>query len=487
MARLHVTASAGAARAARWTAAAVTLVVGLTLAASAEARGPASLAGVAKGLLNAVVNISTSQTVSGSRGVPGDRETVPFGDFFDEFLDRRNRGRSAPRRVESLGSGFVIDPAGLIVTNYHVIEGADEINTIFTDGSQLTASVVGHDPETDLALLRVNPSKPLTSVHFGRSDDLQIGDWVMAVGNPFGLGGTVTIGILSARNRDIDSGPFDDYLQTDAAVNRGNSGGPLFNMDGEVVGVNTAIISPNGGSIGISFAVPSEIVSAVVDQLKQYGHARRGWLGVKIQEVDADIAEALGLEGATGAMVTSVTEDSPAAAAGILTGDVVLSFNGRAVAEMRQLPRLVAETPVGDSVTLEVLRDGSRKTFDVVIGQLDENDVVPVSAVVDKGKEESAHSLGLSLAIITGSLRRQFSLADDAEGVVVTDVQNPSAASEKGVKPGDVILEVGEEKVTTPQEVESRIAEMKSEGRRRALILLDQGNGELHFIAVTIE
>ncbi|MEP2117942.1 MAG: trypsin-like peptidase domain-containing protein, partial [Bauldia litoralis] len=280
------------------------MVVGLGLViasqAPASARGPESVADIAEELLDAVVNISTSQTVSGSRNVPAPSmpDGSPFQDFFDEFFDQRqdeDRGSARPRRVQSLGSGFVIDSSGVIITNNHVIDGADEITVNFADGSKLTATLVGRDEKTDLAVLKVEPEEPLTALEFGDSEVLRVGDWVMAIGNPFGLGGTVTVGIVSARNRDINSGPYDNFIQTDASINRGNSGGPLFDMEGRVIGINTAIISPTGGSIGIGFAVPSSTAVNVIQQLRDFGETRRGWLGVRIQEVTDDIAEGLSM------------------------------------------------------------------------------------------------------------------------------------------------------------------------------------------------
>jgi len=320
---------------------------------AAEARGaPDSFADLAARLLPAVVNVSTSQTVQ-QRQQSGPEMPMfppgsPFEQFFKDFFNRQrppgNRNESQPRaperRAQSLGSGFVIDPEGLIVTNNHVIDGADEISITLQDNTTLKASVVGRDESTDLALLRVKPDKPLPYVEFGDSDAARVGDWVLAIGNPFGLGGSVTAGIVSARGRDINSGPYDDFIQTDAAINRGNSGGPLFNMDGKVVGINTAIYSPSGGSIGIGFSIPSKLAQNVVNQLRNYGQARRGWLGVRIQQVTPEIAESLGLKEPTGAMIAGVNEGGPADKAKIRNGDIVLKFNGQEVKNMSALPRI---------------------------------------------------------------------------------------------------------------------------------------------------
>ncbi len=354
-------------------------LIALPFAAQAQ-KGPQSVSGVADKLIDAVVNISTSQTVKGPQGVPLPRvpKGSPFEEFFEEFFNRRgggNRGNS-DRKVSSLGSGFVINgKEGLIVTNHHVIEGADEIIVNFHDGSKLKVDkVLGKDTKTDLALLKVTPKTPLKEVKFGSSEGMKVGDWVMAIGNPFGLGGSVTVGIISAKQRDIQSGPYDDFLQTDAAINKGNSGGPLFNMDGDVIGVNTAIISPTGGSIGIGFAVPSDTASVVIDQLREFGETRRGWLGVKIQTVTEELAETLGVRENTGALVASVTPDSPAQKGGVQAGDVIMKFNGKDVSTMRGLPRFVAQTPIGKAVELEVLRKGQRLKLNVTVGRLSEDE-----------------------------------------------------------------------------------------------------------------
>ncbi len=298
----------------------------------------------------------------------------PFRDFFEDlFKDQPGGGDGDPstptRKVNSLGSGFVVDPAGIIITNNHVIEDADEIEVNLSDGSKLKAELKGRDGKTDLAVLKVKPPHPLTAVTFGNSDSIRVGDWVMAIGNPFGLGGSVTLGIVSARNRNINSGPYDDFIQTDAAINRGNSGGPLFNMAGEVVGINTAIISPSGGSIGIGFSIPSNTARRVIDQLVAFGETRRGWLGVKIQEVTDDLAKSLKLDMARGALVADVTPTGPAEKAGIKPGDVVVKFDNKPVHEMRDLPRIVADTPVGTKVAIEVLRKGNPMTFTVELGR----------------------------------------------------------------------------------------------------------------------
>src|SRR5262245_52196152 len=354
-----------------------------TFSGDALARGPDNIADVAERVIDAVVNISTSQKVEVRRGqMPQVPQDSPLDELFKEFFkNRRGQGGDqdsdntpSTRRVNSLGSGFVIDAQGIVVTNNHVISEADEVTVIFNDGSRLKAEVIGRDTKVDLALLKVKPDKPLKFVKFGDSEKLRLGEWVVAIGNPFSLGGTVTAGIISARNRDINSGPYDNYIQTDAAINRGNSGGPLFNLDGDVIGVNTAIISPSGGSIGIGFAVPSKTALAVIDQLQNFGETRRGWLGVRIQQVTDEIAESLGIKPARGALVAGVDEKGPARPAGIEPGDVIVKFDGKEIKEMRDLPRVVADTPVGKEVPVQVIRKGKEETKTVTLGRLEDGE-----------------------------------------------------------------------------------------------------------------
>jgi serine protease Do len=461
------------------------------IATPSLARGPESVADVAEGLQDAVVNISTTQTLKGSTesapGSPGPKGS-PFEEFFDDFFDDDEQG--LPRKVSSLGSGFVIDPSGLVVTNNHVIEGADEIIINFTDGTKLKViKILGHDPKTDLALLKVEPKKPLKAVTFGDSGRMRVGDWVMAIGNPFGLGGSVTVGIISATKRDINAGPYDDFLQTDAAINRGNSGGPLFNMDGQVIGVNTAIISPSGGSIGIGFAVPSNSAVQVIDQLKQYGETRRGWLGVQVQNVTEEIATSLGLPEPKGALVAKVTPASPAAVAGIEPSDVILKFDGQAIDNMRSLPRAVASTTIGKSVAVELLRKGKPMDLNVTIGRLPEEEDAEDAAKSDdepapSPEPEHEDLLGLSIAPLTDELRKRYGIGQSIEGVVITEVKPNSPAAQKDVKAGDVIVEVTQEKVKQPQDVKSRLLAVRKAGRRSVLLLLSDAKGELRFVAV---
>ena len=473
-------------------AAALALLLGGAplVALPGQARGPDSVADVAEGLQEAVVNISTTQTLKGSPesapNEPGPKGS-PFEEFFDDFFDEEG-SEGLSRKVSSLGSGFVIDQAGLVVTNNHVIEGADEILINFTDGTRLKVTkILGHDQKTDLALLQVEPKKPLKAVTFGDSGKMRVGDWVMAIGNPFGLGGSVTVGIISATKRDINAGPYDDFLQTDAAINRGNSGGPLFNMEGEVIGVNTAIISPSGGSIGIGFAVPSNSAVQVIDQLKQFGETRRGWLGVQVQNVTEEIAAGLGLQEPKGALVAKVSPDSPAAGAGIQPSDVIVKFDGQPIDNMRSLPRAVAATAIGKSVAVELLRKGQVMNFTVTVGRLPEDEEVEEAANSDEQltpEPESEDLLGLSLAPLTDELRDRYDIGKSIEGVIVVEVKPNSPAAQKDIKPGDVIVEVTQEKVKRPQDVKARLLAVKKSGRRSVLLLLSDTKGELRFVAV---
>ncbi|MGM0585995.1 MAG: DegQ family serine endoprotease [Pseudomonadota bacterium] len=456
--------------------------------AQQPAGAPASFADLAERLSPAVVNISTTKRVAAPSRPQGPRlpENSPFRDLFPELFGDRDGERGPVRPRRSLGSGFVISADGYIVTNNHVIDGADEIKANFPDGASLDAELVGTDPKTDIALLKVEPEQDLVHVGFGDSDAARVGDWVLAIGNPFGLGGSVSAGIISARNRDINAGPYDDFLQTDAAINRGNSGGPLFNLDGEVVGVNTAIISPTGGSIGIGFAVPADIAEPVVQQLMEYGTTRRGWLGVQIQSVTPEIAESLGMDEAAGALVASVVEEGPADAAGLRQGDVILSFDGRKVPEMRELPRMVAETEVGKEVPLEVLRKGERISLQVTLGRLEEDEPAMDAAVPAPSGEPGAETLGMTLAPLDAEARQALGLAEDIQGVVIEEIAGDSPAATKGLRPGDVIVEVAQEPVATPRAVVEQVEKARESGRKSVLLLVSS-QGDLRFIALSLE
>jgi serine protease Do len=463
----------------------------------ALARGPDAIADVAESVIDAVVNISTSQTIDSKVGpMPQLPPGSPFEEFFDEFFkNRRGQGDNpnrehTPRRVNSLGSGFIIDASGIVVTNNHVISDADEINVILNDGTKLKAEIVGRDQKTDIALLRVKPDKPLKSVKFGDSEKLRLGEWVIAIGNPFSLGGTVTAGIVSARNRDINSGPYDNYIQTDAAINRGNSGGPLFNLNGEVIGVNTAIISPSGGSIGIGFAVPSKTAMPVIEQLRQFGETRRGWLGVRIQQVTDEIADSLGMKQARGALVAGVDDKGPAKPAGIEPGDVIVKFDGHEIKEMRDLPRVVADTPVGKDVQVTVVRKGKEDTKTVKLGRLEDGEKKAALAKNEGTPEEKSvvkKTLGLDLSNLTDDLRKRYKIKDSVKGVVITAVEDGSAAADKRLAPGDVIVEVGQESVSSAADVQKKIDQLKKDGRKSALLLVANAEGEVRFVALALQ
>ena len=453
-------------------------------AVQAQARGvPESFADLAEQVSPAVVNITTSTTVAASGG-PGPQlpDGSPFEDFFRDFMDRD--GPQRQRRGQALGSGFVISEDGYIVTNNHVIEKADEIEIEFFSGKLLQATVVGTDPNTDIALLKVESDEPLPHVPFGDSDVMRVGDWVMAVGNPLGQGFSVSAGIVSARNRAL-SGSYDDFIQTDAAINRGNSGGPLFNMEGEVVGVNTAILSPNGGSIGIGFSMASNVVTNVVGQLQEFGETRRGWLGVRIQDVTPDVAEAIGLEQANGALVTDVPE-GPAADGGMESGDVILSFDGVDVANTRELVKIVGNSEVGKSVRVVVFRDGKTQTLKVVLGRRETAEAVPAAAEPPADDEVTEKTvLGLTVSPLTDELREQLELNGGVEGLVVTAIEEDSEAFAKGLRSGDVITEAGQQKVAGIADFEARIDEARDAGRK-SLLLLIRRQGEPRFVAIGV-
>ena len=465
---------------------ALALAFVLVQALAAQAR-PESLAPLAEQISPSVVNITTSTLVEGRTGPQGIvPEGSPFEDFFREFQERNGPG-NRPRRSSALGSGFVISEDGYIVTNNHVIEGADEINIEFFNGDELTAELVGTDPNTDIALLKVEADGPLPFVAFGDSDNARVGDWVVAMGNPLGQGFSVSAGIVSARNRAL-SGSYDDYIQTDAAINRGNSGGPLFNMDGEVIGVNTAILSPNGGSIGIGFSMASNVVTRVVDQLQEFGETRRGWLGVRIQDVTDDLAEALGLDEARGALVTSVP-DGPAKDAGMEAEDVILSFAGVEVDDTRGLVRQVGESPVGETVRVVVFRNGETVTLRVTLGRREEAEgAVPAAAPApeEDATPQTANVLGLTLSTLTDELREQLGVAEGQNGLAVTDVDETSEAFEKGLRAGDVITEAGQQSVASIADFETRLEEVRAAGRK-SLLLLVRRAGDPRFVAISLE
>ena len=469
------------------------LVLGLALALGqamqAGARGaPDSFADLAQQISPSVVNITTSTTVAAATEPPQMNvpEGSPFEDFFRDFLDRNNPGDTRPRRSEALGSGFVISEDGYIVTNNHVIEKADEIEIEFFSGKRLKAKLVGTDPKTDIALLKVESDAPLPFVSFGNSDLMRVGDWVVAMGNPLGQGFSVSAGIVSARNRAL-SGTYDDYLQTDAAINRGNSGGPLFNMDGQVIGVNTAILSPNGGSIGIGFSMASNVVTKVVGQLREFGETRRGWLGVRIQDVTPDVAEAMGLTDAKGALITDVP-DGPAKDAGMQAGDVITSFDGADVADTSELVRRVADAPVGEAVRVVVMREGKSQTLSVTLGRREEAEAAEAvpAAGTPPPEPQTADVLGLTVVPVTAELAEKLGLGADAEGLAVMAVEERAEAYAKGLREGDVITEAGQQKVVSVKDLTERITEAEGAGRKSLLLLIRRA-GDPRFVALSIE
>ena len=450
---------------------------------------PASFADLSARLLPMVVNIATTQTLKPAASAPGLPNIPPGSPLSDLFKDFLGPGKNLPRHVTSLGSGFIIDPAGYIVTNNHVIVDedrvADQISVTLNDGTTLPARLIGRDVKTDLALLKVSPKKPLPAAKFGDSDHARIGDWVIAIGNPFGLGSTVTAGIVSARNRDIEAGPYDDFIQTDAPINRGNSGGPLFDMDGNVVGVNSAIYSPSGGSVGIAFSIPSNLVREVTAQLRQFGQARRGWIGVRIQQVTDDLAEGLGLPGTAGALISDVSPGGPAARGGIQNGDFITAFDGKRVSDSRALSRAVADTPINKSVAVDLVRKGKRMTVRLTVLRLNEKSAPVAPRAPVAAPPPKVSMLGLSLGVLDGNGRSQFKIAGNVEGVLVVDVAADSPAADKNIRPGDVIVQVQGIPVRMPQDVTSRIAADRKAGKKVELLLVNRG-GDLVYVALKL-
>ena len=446
---------------------------------------PESFAPLVEIVSPAVVNITTSTTVSAPVGPQGIvPEGSPFEDLFRDFQDR-NGGKGAPRNSSALGSGFVISSDGYVITNNHVIEDADEIRIEFRDGMELEAEVIGVDKNVDIALLKVEHDKSLPFVQFGDSDISKVGDWVMAVGNPLGQGFSVSVGIISARNREL-SGAYDDYIQTDAAINRGNSGGPLFNMGGEVIGVNTAILSPNGGSIGIGFSMSSNVVAPVVEQLQEFGEVRRGWLGVNIGNVTDDMAEALGLSDTLGAIVLDVF-DGPALDAGLQSMDIIISFDGQDVKSSGELVRLVGKAAVGKMVDAVIIREGAEKTLSITLGQRPDPDALAQRQEnVPKQEEKPETVLGMLLLEITDAQRQEMELPSNSTGLIVMEIDEESIAFEKGIRPGDVISDVGQKAVTTLEDLLNRVGEAKKAGRESVLLLVRR-DGQPRFVVLPIE
>lgn len=456
-----------------------------------------NVADLADKLLPAVVEISVESKVAGGATVemPQLPDDSPFKDFFDDFFKKRQGEDNGERTVNSMGSGFIVDASGVVVTNNHVVEGAQSIQIRMQDGTTLKAELKGRDPKTDLAVLTVKPDKPLPTVSFGDSDHLRIGEWVMAIGNPFGLGGSVSLGIVSARNRDINAGPYDDFIQTDAAINKGNSGGPLFNMEGQVVGINTAIFSPTGGSVGIGFSVPANTARTVVDQLAKYGETRRGWFGVKVQSVTDDIAENMGLGKPRGALVADVVEGSPGKSAGVEAGDVIVEFDGKPIREMKELTRTVADTEIGKQVTVKVIRKGKEVELKVAIGRLEDVEKAEAQKNGTAGDDSSspppaaATLLGMTVSTMTDELRSKYGVDDKVSGAVVTEVASEGPAADKEIAPGDVVMEAGGKPVTAASDVSDAMAGAQKAGKSSVLLLISKGGkaGETRFIALKVK
>ncbi len=484
------------------------VVVGLTLSAAlpnaavAQMRGPASVASLAEELSPAVVNISTSRSVLGGGGMPFPDlpEGSPLEEFFDEHNPNYGLGDERMQEARSLGSGFIISADGLVVTNNHVIAGASAIEVFLNDGTRLPARTLGVDDKTDLAVLKVEAGRDLPFVSFGDSDKAVVGDWVMAIGNPFGLGGSVTLGIVSARNRDIQSGPYDQFIQTDAAINQGNSGGPLFDMEGKVVGINTAIIARGGQSLGIGFAVPGNLALPTIMQLAEFGETRRGWLGVGIQEVNDDIASSLGLPSTAGAMVIDVTPGGPSVGA-IEQGDIIVEFDGKAIARMRDLPRVVAQTEVGKQVPVLVLRGGEQVKLDITLGRLEIGERLvagnmpadaepPMPQVPEPVDVPGARTLqdivGFAVAPLDDGWRAEFGFTPEAEGIVVTDVNNGSDADRKGFIPGLIVTEVNQRRIGSVDQLNAMVDTAREAGRPAVLFKVEDPTGTSRFIAVRL-
>ncbi len=479
----------------------LSLAFSLSLAAlhPAAAATPDGFEELAERLSPAVVNISTTATVEMQARpdlpeMPQLPPGSPFEDFFRDFYDqfKNQPQQQGDNKVSALGSGFIVDAEnGYVVTNNHVIKGADEIRIILQNDMTMDATLVGVDEKTDLAVLKVDASKTkLTAVSFGDSDKAKVGSWVLAIGNPFGLGGSVTAGIVSARQRDINAGPYDDFIQTDASINRGNSGGPMFNMQGDVIGVNTAIFSPTGGSVGIGFAVPSNLAKNVVSQLVKYGQTRRGWLGVRIQDVTDDIADSLKLGKARGALVSSTTPDSPAAKAGVEPGDIILSFNGRDIDHMRQLPRIVAETEVGKQSSMELWRKGEKKTVMVELGQLEQaeesgllTNKKPTPPPVEKAKATEVPALGFSVTTLTDALRDQYGVPATTKGALVMEVFPNGVAAERGFATGDVIVEADQLEIKAPADVVQQV-EAAQKAKKSSVLFFLSRKDDRRFVAL---
>lgn len=469
-------------------------ILSLLLTSVAQAAPPGSFAPLVEKLSPAVVNISTTQNISQTYNLP--EFTFPPGSPMEQFNElfkgqrgTQQKGPQKEHKTTSLGSGFIINPKGILVTNNHVVSDADEITVTMSNGEEFSAKVIGRDEKVDIAILKIDADMSLPYVKFGDSDNMRVGDWIIAIGNPYGLGGSVSAGIISARARDINVGPFDDFLQTDAAINRGNSGGPMFNTKGEVVGINTAIFSPSGGNVGIGFALPAALAKPIIDQIIQFGKARRAWLGVKIQNVSKEIAESLGMKEDDGALVLEVIADSPAESAGIEEGDVILKFADGKVSQMRKLPRIVAETPIGESVVVQVLRNGKVKNLRITLGEMadepDNNDKKDKPMPSSEDEKDSSEVLGMNLMQLTDEIKKKYKINAD-NGLLIVNVDQSTTAYERAIRRGQIILKANQKKLNTIADFKSVIAEAKKQ-KRPSVLLLISNRDEARFIPLPIE
>ena len=456
------------------------VLTGFVVVAPALAQ-PNDFTGVVGPLLGAVVNVASEHRPAGRSGREGAVPQLPPP--FNEIIPQTPEGPDEPTNHGiSLGSGFILDADGTVVTNSHVVEDTDAITVVLYDHRQFKAKLVGRDSRTDLAVLKIDAPEPLPHVEWGDSDAAQIGQWVLAIGNPFGLGGTVTAGIISAIARDIGAGPYDSFLQTDAAINRGNSGGPMFNIEGKVIGVNTAIFSPNGGSIGIGFAIPSSLAKPVVEQLRTTGLVKRGWLGVAIQAVTPEIADSLDLPKPEGAVVADITPGGPADQAGVRPGDVILRYDGIAIDQRHHLPTLVADSPIGGDAQLVIWRRGHEKTVTAHIGELQPEGAKAAGNPPPAGEPAS---LGLTVAPLTAEARNDLGLPAGEKGVLVRGVAAGSEAADHGVAPGDIIEQANQHPVATPAELRQALDQARREHRKTVPLLVRHGDSR-HLVALPI-
>ena len=453
-----------------------------------ESAAPFSFADLVERVSPAVVTVTVEQEVNAAAGMNLQDLPEPFRDFFNQYGQQQGKPFNIPRKAVAMGSGFIIDKSGFIVTNNHVVEGAKSIKVKLADGREFDARLIGADPATDVAVIRVKSDRPLPSVEFGDDRQVRVGDWVVAVGNPFGLSNTVTAGIVSSIGRDVGNGPYTNFIQIDAPINRGNSGGPTFDIRGRVIGMNSMIFSPSGGSVGIGFAIPASTVREVVAQLEAHGRVARGWLGVEVQAITPEMAASFGSKDLKGAIVANVVPGGPAQKAGFHQGDLVVAINGNAVDDSRDLTRRVAALQAGSTATFTVVRDGSKQDLHAKVGLRKEEQI----ASADRPDQPTAlpgaaaEAMGLGLASVTPDTRRAFNLGQDVSGVLVTKVDPNSDAADKGIQPGDIVVSIANKPVRTPQEVKSRLADAKAAGRTAVLVLVTGQNGQ-RFVALKID